>query len=106
MNVLKGILGEKETKEIIKRLNKEKEEVNNMFMLEETLRNEMMENKRNGIEIGIKTGKEEMKIQIIKRMNKLGFDSKQISEIMKISEEDVNKMLDSNKLEIDENAEK
>ena len=47
-----------------------------------------------------------MKIQIIKRMNKLGFDSKQISEIMKISEEDVNKMLDSNKLEIDENAEK
>ena len=77
-----------------------------MFMLEETLRNEMMENKRNGIEIGIKTGKEEMKIQIIKRMNKLGFDSKQISEIMKISEEDVNKMLDSNKLEIDENAEK
>ena len=106
MNVLKGILGEEETKEIIKRLNKEKEEVNNMFMLEETLRNEMMENKRNGIEIGIKTGKEEMKIQIIKRMNKLGFDSKQISEIMKISEEDVNKMLDSNKLEIDENAEK
>ena len=77
-----------------------------MFMLEETLRNEMMENKRNGIEIGIKTGKEEMKIQIIKRMNKLGFDSKQISEIMKISEKDVNKMLDSNKLEIDENAEK
>ena len=106
MNVLKGILGEEETKEIIKRLNKEKEEVNNMFMLEETLRNEMMENKRNGIEIGIKTGKEEMKIQIIKRMNKLGFDSKQISEIMKISEKDVNKMLDSNKLEIDENAEK
>lgn len=106
MNVLKGILGEEETKEIIKRLNKEKEEENNMFMLEETLRNEMMENKRNGIEIGIKTGKEEMKIQIIKRMNKLGFDSKQISEIMKISEEDVNKMLDSNKLEIDENAEK
>ena len=47
-----------------------------------------------------------MKIQIIKRMNKLGFDSKQISEIMKISEKDVNKMLDSNKLEIDENAEK
>ena len=106
MNVLKGILGEEETKEIIKRLNKEKEEENNMFMLEETLRNEMMENKRNGIEIGIKTGKEEMKIQIIKRMNKLGFDSKQISEIMKISEEDVNKMLESNKLEIDENAEK
>jgi len=106
MNVLKGILGEEETKEIIKRLNKEKEEANNMFMLEETLRNEMMENKRNGIEIGIKTGKEEMKIQIIKRMNKLGFDSKQISEIMKISEKDVNKMLDSNKLEIDENAEK
>ena len=106
MNVLKGILGEEETKEMIKRLNKEKEEVNNMFMLEETLRNEMMENKRNGIEIGIKTGKEEMKIQIIKRMNKLGFDSKQISEIMKISEEDVNKMLDSSKLEIDENAEK
>ena len=106
MNVLKGILGEEETKEIIKRLNKEKEEENNMFMLEETLRNEMMENKRNGIEIGIKTGKEEMKIQIIKRMNKLGFDSKQISEIMKISEKDVNKMLDSNKLEIDENAEK
>ena len=105
-NVLKGILGEEETKEIIKRLNKEKEEENNMFMLEETLRNEMMENKRNGIEIGIKTGKEEMKIQIIKRMNKLGFDSKQISEIMKISEKDVNKMLDSNKLEIDENAEK
>ena len=106
MNVLKGILGEEETKEIIKRLNKEKKEENNMFMLEETLRNEMMENKRNGIEIGIKTGKEEMKIQIIKRMNKLGFDSKQIAEIMKISEEDVNKMLDSNKLEIDENAEK
>lgn len=45
-------------------------------------------------------------IQIARRMNKLGFDSKQISEIMKISEKDVNKMLDSNKLEIDENAEK
>lgn len=30
----------------------------------------------------------------------------QKSEIMKISEKDVNKMLDSNKLEIDENAEK
>lgn len=43
MNVLKGILGEEETKEIIKRLNKEKKEENNMFMLEETLRNEMME---------------------------------------------------------------
>ena len=98
-NVLKGILGEEETKEIIKRLNKEKEEVNNMFMLEETLRNEMMENKRNGIEIGIKTGKEEMKIQIIKRMNKLGFDSKQIAEVMKMSKNEINEIL--NKEEID-----
>ena len=122
MNVLKGILGEEETKEIIKRLNKEKEEANNMFMLEETLRNEMMENRNigwregkiegkkegieEGIKNGIKRGKEEAKIQIARRMSKLGFDVKEISEIMKISEEDVNKMLDSNKLEIDENAEK
>ena len=109
-NVLKGILGEEETKEIIKRLNKEKEEENNMFMLEETLRNEMMENRKlgreEGIRNGIKRGKEEAKIQIARRMSKLGFDVKEISEIMKISEEDVNKMLDSNKLEIDENAEK
>ena len=117
-NVLKGILGEEETKEIIKRLNKEKEEANNMFMLEETLRNEMMENRnigwregkkegqKEGIKNGIKRGKEEAKIQIAKRMSKLGFDVKEISEIMKTSEEDVNKMLDSNKLEIDENAEK
>ena len=94
-NVLKEILGEEETKEIIKRLNKEKEEVNNMFMLEETLRNEMMENRRTGIE----TGKEEMKIQIIKRMNKLGFDSKQIAEIMKMSKNEINEIL--NKEEID-----
>ena len=43
---------------------------------------------------------------ILKRMSKLGFDVKEISEIMKISEKDVNKMLNSNKLEIDENAEK
>ena len=114
MNVLKGILGEEKTKEIIKRLNKEKEEENNMFMLEETLRNEMMENRNigrkegreEGIRNGIKRGKEEAKIQIARRMSKLGFDVKEISEIMKISEEDVNKMLDSNKLEIDENAEK
>ena len=110
MNVLKGILGEEETKEIIKRLNKEKEEANNMFMLEETLRNEMMENRnigrKEGIRNGIKRGKEEAKIQIARRMSKLGFDVKEISEIMKISEKDVNKMLDSNKLEIDENAEK
>ena len=122
MNVLKGILGEEETKEIIKRLNKEKEEANNMFMLEETLRNEMMENRNigwregkiegkkegieEGIKNGIKRGKEEAKIQIARRMSKLGFNVKEISEIMKISEEDVNKMLDSNKLEIDENAEK
>ena len=113
-NVLKGILGEEETKEIIKRLNKEKEEENNMFMLEETLRNEMMENRNigrkegreEGIRNGIKRGKEEAKIQIARRMSKLGFDVKEISEIMKTSEEDVNKMLDSNKLEIDENAEK
>ena len=114
MNVLKGILGEEETKEIIKRLNKEKEEANNMFMLEETLRNEMMENRnigrkegwKEGQKEGIKRGKEEAKIQIARRMSKLGFDVKEISEIMKTSEEDVNKMLDSNKLEIDENAEK
>ena len=91
MNVLKGILGEEETKEIIKRLNKEKEEANNMFMLEETLRNEMNENKR--------IGKEEMKIQIIKRMNKLGFDAKQIAEIMKMSKNEINEIL--NKEEID-----
>ena len=38
-------------------------------------------------------------------MSKLGFDVKEISEIMKISEEDVNKMLGSNKLEIDESSE-
>ena len=91
-------------------------------MLEETLRNEMMENRNigwregkiegkkegieEGIKNGIKRGKEEAKIQIARRMSKLGFDVKEISEIMKISEEDVNKMLDSNKLEIDENAEK
>lgn len=62
-----------------------------MFMLEETLRNEMNENKR--------IGKEEMKIQIIKRMNKLGFDSKQIAEIMKMSKNEINEIL--NKEEID-----
>lgn len=106
MNVLKGILGEEETKEIIKRLNKEKEEENNMFMLEETLRNEMMENRNIGRKEGWKEGIKETKIQIARRMSKLGFDVKEISEIMKISEKDVNKMLDSNKLEIDENAEK
>ena len=106
MNVLKGILGEEETKEIIKRLNKEKEEANNMFMLEETLRNEMMENRNIGRKEGWKEGIKETKIQIARRMSKLGFDVKEISEIMKISEKDVNKMLDSNKLEIDENAEK
>lgn len=54
----------------------------------------------------LKRGKEEAKIQIARRMSKLGFNVKEISEIMKISEKDVNKMLDSNKLEIDENAEK
>ena len=105
-NVLKGILGEEETKEIIKRLNKEKKEENNMFMLEETLRNEMMENRNIGRKEGWKEGIKETKIQIAKRMSKLGFDVKEISEIMKISEKDVNKMLNSNKLEIDENAEK
>ncbi len=77
-----------------------------MFMLEETLRNEMMENRNIGRKEDWKEGIKETKIQIAKRMSKLGFDSKQISEIMKISEKDVNKMLDSNKLEIDENAEK
>lgn len=86
MNVLKGILGEEETKEIIKRLNKEKKEENNMFMLEETLRNEMMENRNIGRKEGWKEGIKETKIQIAKRMSKLGFDVKEISEIMKISE--------------------
>lgn len=62
-----------------------------MFMLEETLRNEMMENKR--------IGKEEMKIQIIKRMNKLGFDSKQIAEIMKMSKNEINEILNKEKID-------
>jgi len=100
MNVLKGILGEEETKEIIKRLNKEKEEENNMFMLEETLRNEMMENRKlgreEGIRNGIKRGKEEAKLQMIKRMKKLGFDLKQISQITGIREEEIEKILCKN----------
>ena len=62
--------------------------------------------KEEGWKEGWKEGIKETKIQIARRMSKLGFDVKEISEIMKISEKDVNKMLDSNKLEIDENAEK
>lgn len=65
-----------------------------------------MENRNIGRKEGWKEGIKETKIQIAKRMSKLGFDVKEISEIMKISEKDVNKMLNSNKLEIDENAEK
>ena len=100
MNVLKGILGEEETKEIIKRLNKEKKEENNMFMLEETLRNEMMENRKLGREEGtrngIKRGKEEAKLQMIKRMKKLGFALNQISQITGIREEEIEKILCKN----------
>ena len=71
-----------------------------MFMLEETLRNEMMENRKlgreEGIRNGIKRGKEEAKLQMIKRMKKLGFDLKQISQITGIREEEIEKILFKN----------
>lgn len=46
-----------------------------------------------GIKTGIKNGKEQERIKTINRMHKLGFDVKQISEILGISDEEVNRML-------------
>ena len=65
-------------------------------MLEETLRNEMMENRNIGRKEGKKEGKEEAKLQMIKRMKKLGFDLKQISQITGIREEEIEKILCKN----------
>lgn len=46
-----------------------------------------------GIKTGIKNGKEQERRKTINRMHKLGFDVKQISEILGISDEEVNRML-------------
>ena len=70
-----------------------------MFMLEETLRNEMIENRKVGIKEGRRQEKRknELKIiQMIKRMKKLGFDLKQISQITGIREEEIEKILCKN----------
>ena len=106
VNVLKGILGEEKTKELTNKLNNEKE---NFSMLEEVIRKEFIENRKqgmkdgikvgresgmkSGIKVGIKNGKEQERRKTINRMHKLGFDVKQISEILGISNEEVNRML-------------
>ena len=102
VNVLKGILGEEKTKELTNKLNNEKE---NFSMLEEVIRKEFFENRKKGIKdgikvgreagikTGIKNGKEQERRKTINRMHKLGFDVKQISEILGISDEEVNRML-------------
>lgn len=77
---------------------KSKEEIN-MYMLERTLRNERIENRKVGIKEGRRQEKRknELKIiQMIKRMNKLGFDLKQISQITGIREEEIEKILCKN----------
>ena len=102
VNVLKGILGEEKTKELTNKLNNEKE---NFSMLEEVIRKEFFENRKKGIKdgikvgreagikTGIKNGKEQERRKTINRMHKLGFEVKQISEILGISDEEVNRML-------------
>lgn len=106
VNVLKGILGEEKTKELTNKLNNEKE---NFSMLEEVIKKEFFENRKrgmkdgikvgresgmkSGIKVGIKNGKEQERRKTINRMHKLGFDVKQISEILGISDEEVNRML-------------
>ena len=106
VNVLKGILGEEKTKELTNKLNNEKE---NFSMLEEVIRKEFIENRKqgmkdgikvgresgmkSGIKVGIKNGKEQERRKTINRMHKLGFDVKQISKILGISNEEVNRML-------------
>ena len=102
VNVLKGILGEEKTKELTNKLNNEKE---NFSMLEEVIRKEFFENRKRGmkdgikvgreagIKTGIKNGKKQERRKTINRMHKLGFDVKQISEILGISNEEVNRML-------------
>ena len=78
-------------------------------MLEEVIRKEFIENRKqgmkdgikvgresgmkSGIKVGIKNGKEQERRKTINRMHKLGFDVKQISEILGISNEEVNRML-------------
>ena len=90
MNVLKGILGEEKTKELTNKLNNEKE---NFSMLEEVIRKEFFENRKRGIKYGIKSGKVQERRKTINRMSRLGFDVKQISEILGISDAEVNRML-------------
>lgn len=90
MNVLKGILGEEKTKELTNKLNNEKE---NFSMLEEVIRKEFFENRKRGIKDGIKSGKVQERRKTINRMSRLGFDVKQISEILGISDAEVNRML-------------
>ena len=48
---------------------------------------------KSGIKVGIKNGKEQERRKTINRMHKLGFDVKQISEILGISDAEVNRML-------------
>ena len=86
MNVLKGILGEEKTKELTNKLNNEKE---NFSMLEEVIRKEFFENRKRGM----KDGKAQERRKTINRMSRLGFDVKQISEILGISDAEVNRML-------------
>ena len=74
-------------------------------MLEEVIRKEFFENRKRGmkdgikvgreagIKTGIKNGKEQERRKTINRMHKLGFEVKQISEILGISDEEVNRML-------------
>ena len=90
VNVLKGILGEEKTKELTNKLNDEKE---NFSMLEEVIRKEFFENRKRGIKDGIKSGKVQERRKTINRMSRLGFDVKQISEILGISDAEVNRML-------------
>ncbi len=70
-------------------------------MLEEVIRKEFFENRKRGMKsgikvgmrTGIKNGKEQERRKTINRMSRLGFDVKQISEILGISDAEVNRML-------------
>lgn len=62
-------------------------------MLEEVIRKEFFENRKRGIKDGIKSGKVQERRKTINRMSRLGFDVKQISEILGISDAEVNRML-------------
>ena len=90
VNVLKGILGEEKTKELTNKLNNEKE---NFSMLEEVIRKEFLENRKRGIKDGIKSGKAQERRKTINRMSRLGFDVNKISDILGISDAEVNRML-------------